>query len=183
MPIQLEAFKFAERTRDKSNGLIFAILLAAGIGAISGFWAYLHDAYKLGVESYPERTWAASVGFRVLDSRLQTPTDWQPMEVFFTVIGFLFTLLTSVIRTRFLWWPFHPVGYVISGRWGIGRILIPLILASTFKWATLRFSGIRGYRRSIPFFLGLILGDFVVGSLWATIGIILHVPVYVFWTG
>ena len=183
MPIQLEAFKFAERTRDKSNGLIFAILLAAGIGAISGFWAYLHDAYKLGVESYPERTWAASVGFRVLDSRLQTPTDWQPMEVLFTVVGFLFTLLTSVIRTRFLWWPFHPVGYVISGRWGIGRILIPLILASIFKWTTLRFSGIKGYRRSIPFFLGLILGDFVVGSLWATIGIIFHVPVYVFWTG
>ncbi len=183
MPIQLEAFKFAERTQMKSKGLIFAILLAAGLGAISGFWAYLHDAYKLGVEAYPEKTWAASVGFRILDSRLQAPTDWQPIEVLFTFIGFFFTLLMSVIRTRFLWWPFHPVGYVISGRWGIGRILIPLILASAVKWTTLRFSGINGYRKSIPFFFGLILGDFVVGSLWATIGIFFKVPVYVFWTG
>lgn len=184
MPIQLETFKFAERTQMKSKGIIFAILLAAVIGSISGFWSYLHDAYKVGAESYREGpSWAAGVGFRVLDSRLQVPMDWQPLEVFFTLVGFFFTLLMSAIRTRFLWWPFHPVGYVISGRWGIGRILLPLILASTIKWATLRFSGIKGYRRSIPFFFGLILGDFVVGSLWATIGILFHVPVYVFWTG
>ncbi len=183
MPIQLEAFKFAERTHHTPNGLIFAILLAAGIGGLSGFWAYLHDAYKVGVESYPERTWAASVGFRVLESRMQAPTDWQPVEVLFAVIGFLFTALLSVMRIRFLWWPFHPVGYVISGSWETGRIWIPLIIASTVKWATLRFTGINGYRRSIPFFFGLILGDFVVGSLLATIGVIFHIPVYVFWIG
>lgn len=105
------------------------------------------------------------------------------MEVFFTLVGFLFTLLISAMHTRFLWWTLHPVGYVISGRWDVGRILFPLILASAMKWVALRFYGIKGYRRSIPFFLGLILGDFVVGSLWATIGVILHVPVYVFWTG
>ncbi len=183
MPIQLEAFKFAELSRMRSGGLIFAILIAAAVGSLSGFWAFLHDAYKVGVESYPERTWAASVGFRVLDSRLRSPTDWQPIELIFTGVGFGFTFLLSVIRIRFLWWPFHPVGYVIAGRWGIGRILIPLILASTIKWMVLRFSGIHGYRRSIPFFFGLILGDFVIGSLWATIGILFHVPVYVFWTG
>jgi hypothetical protein len=88
-----------------------------------------------------------------------------------------------MMRVRFLWWPLHPVGYVISGRWGIGRILFPLVIASTVKWATLRFSGLRGYRRSIPFFLGLIIGDFVLGSIWATIGLLFHIPVYVFWTG
>lgn len=192
MPIQLESFKFAAvlstsrsvRKKRSCRGIIFAILLAAGIGAISGFWSYLHDAYKVGAESYREGpSWAAGVGFRLLESRLQVPTDWQPLEVLFTLVGFFFTLFMAAIRTRFLWWPFHPVGYVISGRWDVGRILLPLILASTIKWATLRFSGIKGYRRSIPFFFGLILGDFVVGSLWATIGILFHLPVYVFWTG
>ena len=183
MPIQMEAFKFAEQTRLRSGGLILAILVAAAVGSLTGFWSFLHDAYRVGVESYPEQTWAASVGFRTLESRLQSPTDWQPVEFIFTGVGFAFTWLMSMIRTRFLWWPLHPVGYVIAGRWGIGRILIPLMLASTVKWATLRFSGIHGYRRSIPFFFGLILGDFVVGSLWATIGILTHVPVYVFWTG
>jgi len=183
MPIQLEGFKFMERARARSKWFVVAVLVAAAVGSLSGFWAYLHDAYNLGVESYPEKTWAASVGFRLLDSRIQNPTGAQPTDITFAIVGFMFTLFMLMMRVRFLWWHLHPVGYVISGRWGIGRILFPLIIASTAKWATLRFSGLKGYRKSIPFFLGLILGDFVLGSVWATIGLIFHTPVYVFWTG
>jgi hypothetical protein len=183
MPIQLEAFKLAERLNMKPKRLLYAILIAALIGSLSGFWGYLHDAYKVGVESYPEQTWAASVGYRLLESRLQNPTGWQPLELTFTGIGFLFTVFLLMMRTRFLWWSFHPVGYAISGEWGIGRIFFPLIIASTIKWGTLRFAGLRGYRRSIPFFLGLIIGDFVLGCVWATISIFCHIPVYVYWTG
>jgi len=137
----------------------------------------------VGVESYPEQTWAASVGFRILESRLQTPTGRQLDEAIFSVVGFVFTVLMGAIRTRFLWWPFHPVGYVISGSWDVGRIWIPLVLASTIKWSVLRFYGIKGYRQSTPLFFGLILGDFVLGSLWATIGVVFKTPVYVYWTG
>ena len=184
MPIQLECFKFAERTGARPKGIISAILIAAGGGAISGFWAFMHDAYKVGAELYPEGpSWAAGVGLRLLESRLRSPTDWQPMEALFGAIGFLFTSFLYAMHVRFLWWPLHPVGYVISGRWGIGRIWFPLVLASAVKWSVLRFHGIRGYQRSVPFFLGLILGDFVTGSLLATIGVFTRIPVYVFWTG
>lgn len=183
MPIQLEAFKMADIANAKPRRIILAIFLAAALGSISGFWAYLHDAYKLGVESYPEATWAASVGFRVLESRIQNLTGPQPVEIIFTIVGFLFTMFMLMMRMRFLWWALHPVGYAVSGRWGIGRIFFPLVIASTVKWATLRFSGLRAYRKSIPFFLGLMLGDFVLGSIWATIGLIFRIPVYVFWTG
>lgn len=183
MPIQLEAFKMAEMANSKPKGLILAIVLAAAVGSFSGFWAYLHDAYKLGVESYPEVTWAASVGFRLMESRLQSPTDPKSIEMIFTGVGFTFTIFMLMMRLRFLWWTLHPVGYIVSGKWGIGRIFFPLIIASVIKWSTLRFSGLSGYRKSIPFFLGLMLGDFAMGSLWATIGLIFRIPVYIFWTG
>ncbi len=183
MPIQLEGLKFMERANAKPRRFMIAIILAAAIGSFSGFWAYLHDAYKVGVESYPEETWAASVGFRLLESRIQNLTGSNSLEIIFASAGFIFTSLMLMMRIRFLWWPLHPVGYVISGRWGIGRILFPLMIASTIKWAILKFSGLGAYRRSVPFFLGLILGDFVLGSLLATIGLIFHTPVYVYWTG
>jgi hypothetical protein len=183
MPIQLEGFKLMERLNARTKWYILAIILAAAVGSFSGFWAYLHDAYKLGVESYPEKTWAASVGFRLLESRTQNLTGPHPVGIVFTIVGFVFTISMSIMRVRFLWWPLHPVGYVVSGRWGIGRIFFPLVIASTVKWMTLRFSGLRGYRRSVPFFVGLIMGDFVMGSIWATIGLIFRIPVYVFWTG
>jgi len=183
MPIQLEGLKFMERADAKPKRFVIAIILAAAIGSFAGFWAYLHDAYKLGVESYPERTWAASVGFQLLESRVQNLTGSQSTEIIFAGAGFTFTALMLVMRIRFLWWPLHPVGYVISGKWGIGRIMFPLMIASAVKWAILKFSGLRAYRRSLPFFLGLILGDFVLGSILATIGLIFKIPVYVYWTG
>ncbi|MBM3216218.1 hypothetical protein FJZ36_15035 [Candidatus Poribacteria bacterium] len=183
MPGQLEAYRFADRAGLHPRGLPVAILLAAALGSVAGFWAYLHDAYELGIDSYPERSWAASTALNLLENRLQSPTEWKPPEAVFMAAGFLLTLALSAVRVRYLWWPLHPVGYVISGGWEVGRMFFPLILASGAKWFALRFTGVTGYRRSIPFFFGLILGDFVVGCLWATLGVVLHVPVYVFWTG
>ena len=42
----------------------------------------------------------------------------------------------------------------------------------------LKHGGIRAHRRAIPLFFGLILGDYIVGSLWSVVGIILHREVY-----
>jgi len=33
----------------------------------------------------------------------------------------------------------------------------------------------------VPFFIGLILGDFIVGALWNLYGIVMEVQVYRFW--
>jgi hypothetical protein len=37
------------------------------------------------------------------------------------------------------------------------------------------------FRRFTPLFLGLILGEFVIGGGWTIIGLIMQIPVYVFW--
>jgi len=58
-----------------------------------------------------------------------------------------------------------------------------LLISSVVKWAALKFGGVRAYRRMVPFFLGLILGDFVVGSFWSILGITLGRRTYVFWGG
>ena len=50
-----------------------------------------------------------------------------------------------------------------------------------FKLALFRYAGLKGYRRAAPFFLGLILGEFVVGSLISLLGVLIGTPTYVFW--
>jgi len=43
----------------------------------------------------------------------------------------------------------------------------------------LKFGGISNHRKATPFFLGVILGDYTMGSIWSIIGAgILHAPVY-----
>ncbi|RME49375.1 MAG: hypothetical protein D6791_00900 [Chloroflexi bacterium] len=184
MPHQLEGFKLADRTGMKGRRLVVAILLASLLGALSCFWAFLHAGYQLGTEARLYRTtWFAREGYHLLASRLTYPTDVATTELVFMGFGFLFTIALLMIRTRFLWWGLHPVGYAVTGWWIIGRLWFPLLISSVVKWATLKFGGARAYRAFVPFFQGLILGDFIVGSFWSILGIALGRSTYVFWGG
>src|SRR5207302_7423881 len=99
------------------------------------------------------------------------------------VVGFLTASLLFLMRLNFFWWPFHPIGYAISGSWSINLVWMPLFIAWLLKLIVLRYGGLRLYRAAVPFFLGLTLGQCIVGSLWSLIGILLGIPTYSFWGG
>ena len=86
------------------------------------------------------------------------------------------------MRMKFLWWPLHPAAYAAaSGSWAINYIWFSLFSAWIVKLLLLKLGGLHIYRKATPFFLGLILGQFVVGSIWPILGIIFHVPTYGIW--
>jgi hypothetical protein len=39
----------------------------------------------------------------------------------------------------------------------------------------------RAYRQALPFFLGLVLGEAILGSVWVFIDIALDILTYAFW--
>ena len=55
------------------------------------------------------------------------------------------------------------------------------MIAWAVKLLVLRYGGLRLLKRLTPFFLGLILGEFIIGGLWTLIGILLGIPTYAFW--
>ncbi|MDH7601348.1 MAG: hypothetical protein QHI38_04290, partial [Armatimonadota bacterium] len=50
MPIGLEAMKFAASTQSSQKKMFWALIAAAAVGSISTVWAYLHLAYKYGLD-------------------------------------------------------------------------------------------------------------------------------------
>jgi len=96
--------------------------------------------------------------------------------------GLAFTLFLGVMRTRFLWWPLHPVGYAIGINGGsLDHFWLVMVLASAVKFGVLRIGGVGLYRRTLPIFLGLVLGDVAAGSYWSILSVILRRPLYVVW--
>ena len=55
-----------------------------------------------------------------------------------------------------------------------------IFLSSIIKWVILRHGDLKARRKAIPLFMGLILGEFVVGSIWSILGIIVGQPMYRF---
>ena len=85
------------------------------------------------------------------------------------------------MRANFMWWSLHPIGYAISGSWAMGTIWVPIFIRWFAKWSTIKYGGLRLHRKFIPFFLGLILGDFIAGSIWSLIGLGLDIYTYKIW--
>ena len=180
MPHQLEGFKLAERTGTNNRRLLIAMLIAIVAGTLATFWAFYHISYIKGVEGL--RDWLAYDTFHRLESWLGWPyqqfADFP--AIIAMVLGFISTLFLMFMRMRFLWWPFHPAGYVMSYSRSMDVLWFSILISSGIKWILLKHGGRRTYRKLIPFFLGLILGEFVVGSLWSLIGIIVQRPMYRF---
>ena len=164
-----------QRVKQGGHRLIVAMVLAIIVGTVAGYWARLHAAYQYGSETHP-----GFEAFRRLQGWLhsQPPPDWAGIS--FMGGGFLLTALLMAMRLRFIWWPFHPAGFAISGSWSMGVFWFSLFVSWTVKYTMLRFGGLRVYRSAVPFFLGFILGSFVVGSLWSLLGIVLERPMYRF---
>jgi hypothetical protein len=78
--------------------------------------------------------------------------------------GAVFVALLCLMRQRFLWWPFHPLGFVMGATYPMVLLWFSVSLGWLLKWSTLRFGGISLYHKLRPFFLGLVLGEYLSGS-------------------
>jgi len=184
MPHQLEGFRFAERTSTKSRGLPLAMMIATAVGIISFFWLWLDAAYKVGGTSSllgGYTSFYGGVPFQQLQQRLYYRTPMDFIGLIFIGVGFAFAIFLSAMRKRFLWWPFHPLGYAMISDWATLSIWTCLLISSVIKWFTLKYMGLKGYRKVVPFFLGLILGELVVGGLWAMTSLWRGASIYNFW--
>ncbi|MCS7254729.1 MAG: DUF6785 family protein [Armatimonadota bacterium] len=76
------------------------------------------------------------------------------------ISGGIVTIALCMLRWRFLWWPFHPLGYVaVNGTWFGDRYGFSIFLGWVIKALTLWFGGIRMWQMLRPAAMGLILGN------------------------
>ncbi len=186
MPVGLEGLQMAHLRHLEARRMFAAIMLATAVGTLATLWAFEHQAYQYGVTakfnsgfSHGQQSinrMASWVG-GTLDSRPNT------LGTAAIGVGLVTTLGLAVCRLRWFGFPFHPIGYAISSSWAISLVWLPMLIAWILKGFTMRYGGLRSYKQFLPFFLGLILGDCVMGSIWALISLLLGVRTYNFFGG
>lgn len=185
MPFQLEGFKMAERASMSYRKLFGAIMIAVVAGTIASFWSQLHICYQVGAASKVAPPTVPLIfggePFNRLDGWLKGVEIPSRNIAWAIAVGFTFTILLNAMRMRFFWFPFHPVGFAVSSSWSMHQLWMCMFIAWLIKLVLLRYGGLRLYRQAVPLFLGLILGECVMGSLWTIIGIALHTQTYAFW--
>ncbi len=169
MQTHVDALQLGRRTSTSLRSVTIVLLMASLLGTLAAFWSYLHVVYQTGFESGKfagPAVWAfGRAPWQKMATWISTPTQPDAGAMKAYAFGAFFVLLLSFLRARFVWWPFHPAGYLVSGSFGLFRLWFPIFLSWLIKTLLLRYGGLRAYRAALPFFLGLILGEFGAGFL------------------
>jgi hypothetical protein len=175
MPSVMHAFKL----RDVTGGLEgrrFAAALAAAalVGLAVGAAAFLVNTYHYGAINLD--AWGMRNAPRTFFNRgaqvLAHPL-WPDRDLGLNALGgAALTGLVSFLRLRFTWWPLHPLGMVLANAWATSVIWFSIFLAWLLKTLAMRYGGLRFYRLSLPFFLGMVLGEGFTAIVWVIVGAI-----------
>ncbi len=177
----LEGFKVAERTGMSARRLLIAMIVAIVFGLICSYWSLLHSLYVHGYAGRPAgQAFAQETWFR-LNSWTRVVREPNVPAVIAIGVGLLFSLFLAAMRMKFAGFAFHPGGFASSSSWSMSKLWFCMFIGWLAKWLITRYGGARAYRRAIPFFIGLVMGEFVVGSCWSIWGAAVGKAVYHFW--
>jgi hypothetical protein len=181
-PHFIEGYRIAEQGKIANRKLTAAMLLAVVVGMVCACWTVLHLYYTYGASTAHVNPWRINInkiGYQVMAAHAGEKNVGPDTEGMLGMgVGAAMTLLLNAARTRFTGWVFHPAGYAVANTFIIDLLWFPFFLGWLAKWLTLRYGGMRAYRAALPFFIGLILGDYVIASLWTLVGIALGIDMY-----
>jgi hypothetical protein len=182
MPYQFDALKAADggvgggglNARRLTLALLLALVAGIAAGWVSQLWIY----YAWGGDNGLTRTAYGRKWPGMLAAWLSSPRPADGSRLTWVGVGFLATLALAGLRLRLPWWPLHPIGFVVANTWTMQWIWMPLLIGWAAKALVLRYGGMRAYRALLPFFYGLILGDYAVSGLLALFYTATGIPGY-----
>jgi len=177
MAAAANGLKVATETITRNRRIVFwGMLLAIAVTLVSSVWSVIAIAYKYGgintdgfFFNYVNR-----LPFDNAAARLQSLEGPHWINWVYTTMGAAIMGLLMLAQKRWLWWPLHPLGFPISAVFG--TMFLSMLIAWVVKSAVLKYGGPTLYMRTRPFFLGLILGQFVTAGFWLVISEITGIP-------
>lgn len=156
--------------------LFGGLCIAFVVGIISSTLFTIWLGYRIGGYNFSPNWLIIRAGVGGYQNSVNAIISPQPMEeidYYFFLIGALAMYALLFLRYQFTWWPLHPIGLALSGT-GLARLTsFTIFVAWLIKFTLLRIGGAPFYRRSKPFFVGMLVAyvlstalGLVVDAIW-----------------
>lgn len=181
-PAIANAFSLTDASHVRPRAFAGGVALASLIGYCVCGAATVWLAYRYGtvtLEGYAMDGCPHQYLDRAIDY-VQTPLSFSASSFQAAGAGAILAALLLVLRARFLWWPFGPIGLVMGATWAMKQIYFSVFIGWVVKTVCVRVWGLQGYRKALPYFLGLLLGEGLFGGCAALYGLITGVSAQVF---
>lgn len=172
MPSFLHSFKLAQdrKIAAKPLGLLIAGVIV--ISVLASWWTTIQLGYQNGGLQLGHKWFAQSGSLKAplfVDALTKGSAGSVKSNWFWLSFGALFTYTLMLARSRFLWFPLHPIGYLVCLVFPAEMFWTSIFLGWLAKTLINRFAGNDSVRAVTPAFLGLALGDVSMMLFWLVI--------------
>jgi len=173
MAYQIEASKIASRANILQRTMTVWLIVALVLGLLGAYFIHMQAYYTHGANILEGgtteggyRTRLARIEFDATAGYLKAHVKPDTRRATAGLVGFIVATVLILLRSLFLRFPLHPLGYAMVTSYG-WPIWGPFFMVWVIKTIVMRVGGMRLYRQLIPFFVGLFLGHFfTIGMVW-----------------
>jgi len=171
MPHIMEGLYLKNRLRVRQTGLFLsAMVVAIILGTVLGLFGNVQRGYR-----HTGQLWVGNWGFPEVANYLKYPSNgMNKLYIIYSLIGGSITAGLVTMSRRFVWWPLHPLGYIMGNEWMLRYLWFSIFIAWGIKWTLFKFGGLKAYRKAIPLFIGITVGDAVMIAIWRIYGVVFN---------
>ena len=162
---------------DRRRGLYAGMMVCLVLAYLAAAYCVIRTGYRHGASSLS--TW-----FVVNSSRV--PWWWYSgvaskahglnvVGLGWSATGVGIMAVLTIAQRTFFWWPLHPIAFLVCNTIMVYNFWFSIFLAWLIKAMVVRLGGYRIYRITRRFFIGLVLGGFMAGGVWAVLDLIFDV--------
>ena len=172
MPYVMQSLRLSDKAPAHRRKLVPLIIVSILVAVVIAYFSSLKFIYHQG--AFNLERWVYNIGYHGLSKAnraIQNPYDPNLPAILSSGFGATITGFLLYMRHRFLWWPFHPIGYIVGVTYAPCHLWFSTLLGWGIKILVLKFFGVGAYRRFRPLFLGLIIGEYFMSALWIFVGL------------
>jgi len=172
MPSLVHSSRLTQQTANRRT-IFSAMLITLLLAVVVSFVAMLALCYKFGAREL-QMDWAiqsTTTVYANVQRLIEAPpqnADWVRL---FAAAGGVVMLVLVVCYHRFPWWPIHPIGYLTTYSSAMRILWVSFLIGWLANSLCMRYGGVALFKQLRYFFIGLIIGDFLMGGTWALIGL------------
>ncbi len=162
-----------EENRSGQHIVLIAVVVTLIAAVIVSFVAMLALCYKFGLRELG-LDWATSTTVTMYEnvfSLVESPIEPGYWVKIFAVTGAVVMLILVICYHRFYWWPLHPLGYLTAYSSAMRILWFSFFAGWMLNALCIRYGGVGLFKKIRYFFMGLIIGDFIMGGTFAVVGL------------
>ncbi len=171
-PAILHTLKITKRI--KGQGVIAGVIfIVMGVCLFVSAVAMILLCYRYGIREL-QLDWATRTTVSMYDNifpLIQSHIEQGDSIKYFAMAGAIVMGILVVCYHRFYWWPLHPIGYLMVYSSAMKILWTSFFIGWIFNALCMRYGGIILFKKMRYFFVGLIMGDFLMGGTWAIVGL------------